>query len=72
MVTSVVGSSNRSVLVKDKVFFALEDLLDRMELDFSQKFVKDFTHGLDKEIEIGRIKISFLDGVRRSLHMAMS
>lgn len=57
---------------QDRVFYALEDLLKRMELDFSQKFVKDFTHGLDKEIEIGKIKISFLDGVRRSLNLAKS
>lgn len=54
----------------ERVYQALLDLLERMELDFTQKFVMDFKHDLSKEIEIGKIKISFLDGVRRSLHSA--
>lgn len=56
----------------ERVYFALLDLLERMELDFTQKFVMDFKHGLDKEVEIGKIKISFLDGIRRSLNAARS
>lgn len=55
---------------EERVYLALLDLLERMELDFSQKFAMDFTHGLEKEIEIGKIKLSFLDGIRRRLHFA--
>lgn len=52
---------------EDRVFYALLELLERMELDFSQKFALDLKHGLEKETTIGKIKISFLDGVRRTL-----
>lgn len=55
---------------EERMFRALEDFVERMELDFTQKFVKDFTHGLDKEVEIGKIKISFLDNIRRGLKLA--
>lgn len=54
----------------ERVYQALLDLLERMELDFTRKLVMDFKHDLSKEIEIGKIKISFLDGVRRGLHSA--
>lgn len=54
----------------ERVYQALLSLLERMELDFTQKFVMDFKHDLAKEVEIGKIKISFLDGVRRGLHSA--
>lgn len=57
---------------QERVYFALLDLLERMELDFTQKFVMDFKHGMDKEVAIGKIKISFLDGIRRSLNAARS
>ncbi len=46
---------------------AMADLIERMELDFSQKFALDFQHGIEKGIEVGKIKIVFLDGVRRIL-----
>jgi hypothetical protein len=49
---------------------AMVDLIERMELDFSQKFAMDLRHGIDKNIEIGKIKIAFLDGVRRALNSA--
>ena len=52
---------------EERVYYALSDLLERMELDFTQKFVKDFTHGLDQQVEIGKIKLSLLDRVQRSL-----
>ncbi|WP_413290059.1 hypothetical protein [Bdellovibrio sp. HCB337] len=54
----------------ERVYLALLDLLERMELDFSQKFAMDLKHDLEKEIEIGKIKLSFLDGIRRRLHFA--
>lgn len=55
---------------EERVYQALLDLLEKMELDFSQKFAMDLKHDLDKEIEIGKIKLSFLDGIRRSLNFA--
>lgn len=55
---------------EERVFYALLDLLERMELDFSQKFALDLQHDLEKEIEIGKIKIAFLDGARRAIHQA--
>lgn len=54
----------------ERVYQALLDLLERMELDFSQKFAMDLKHDLEKEIEIGKIKLSFLDGIRRRLNFA--
>lgn len=54
----------------ERVYLALLDLLNRMELDFSQKFAMDLKHDLEKEIEIGKIKLSFLDGIRRRLNFA--
>lgn len=54
----------------ERVYLALLDLLERMELDFSQKFAMDLKHDLENEIEIGKIKLSFLDGIRRRLHFA--
>ena len=51
--------------VEERVYLALLDLLERMEIDFSQKFAMDLKHGLENEIEIGKIKIAFLDGIRR-------
>jgi len=55
---------------EDRVYLALLDLLEKMELDFSQKFAMDLKHDLEKEIEIGKIKIAFLDGIRRSMNFA--
>jgi len=55
---------------EDRTYLALLNLLERMELDFSQKFAMDLMHDLEKEIEIGKIKISFLDGIRRQLNFA--
>lgn len=49
-------------------YYALLDLMERMELDFTQKFALNVKHDLEKEIEIGKIQISFLDRVRRHLH----
>ena len=54
----------------ERVYLALLDLLEKMELDFSQKFAMDLKHDLEKEIEIGKIKLSFLDGIRRRLNFA--
>jgi hypothetical protein len=55
---------------EERVFYALLDLLERMELDFCKKFSLDLTHDLEKEVEIGKIKIAFLDGARRAIHQA--
>ncbi len=55
---------------EERVFRALLELLERMELDFSQKFALDVKHDLEKEIEIGKIKFAFLDGIRRGLNSA--
>lgn len=49
---------------------AMFSLLARMEADFANKFARDRMHGLEKDIEVGAIKISYLDGVRRSLRQA--
>lgn len=54
----------------ERAFYALEDLLERMELDFTLKFVNSVKHDMTKEIEVGKIQIAFLDSVRRSLHGA--
>lgn len=54
----------------ERVYQALLDLLEKMELDFSQKFAMDLNHDLEKEVEIGKIKLSFLDGIRRRLNFA--
>ena len=56
----------------DRVFQAMLDLLERMEMDFIQKFTMDIRHDLQKEVEIGKIKIALLDGVRRNLNLARS
>ena len=61
-----VGDSPES----DRVYNAMFDFLERMELDFARKFALDLQHGLDKEVAIGKIKISLLDGVRRNLNSA--
>ncbi|MEK2690584.1 hypothetical protein [Bdellovibrio sp. GT3] len=53
---------------EQRAFYALQDLIERMELDFTQKFVMNVKHDLEKEIEIGKIQISFLDSVRRNLN----
>jgi len=55
---------------EEHVYRALLDLLDKMELDFSQKFAMDVKHDLEKEIEVGKIKFAFLDGIRRGLNSA--
>lgn len=54
----------------ERVYHALLDLLEKMELDFSQKFAMDLKHDLEKEVEIGKIKIAILDGTRRGLNSA--
>lgn len=55
---------------EERVYLTLLDLLEKMELDFSQKFAMDLKHDLEKEVEIGKIKIAFLDGIRRGLNFA--
>jgi hypothetical protein len=55
---------------EDRIYFSLINLLDKMEIDFSNKFALDLTHDLEKETEIGKIKIAFLDGIRRRLNFA--
>jgi hypothetical protein len=55
---------------EEHVYLALLDLLEKMEFDFSNKFAMDLKHDLEKEIELGKIKLSFLDGVRRNLNFA--
>lgn len=52
----------------ERVYYALVELLEKMELDFSQKFAMDVKHDVEKDIEVGKIKISFLDGIRRGLN----
>ncbi|KYG65764.1 hypothetical protein AZI86_01420 [Bdellovibrio bacteriovorus] len=46
---------------------AMTDLVERMECDFSMKLAKDIQHDVHRNVEIGKIKIAFLDGVRRAL-----
>lgn len=46
----------------------LKDLIERMERDFSKRLAKDIQHDIQRDIEIGKIKIAFLDGVRRTIH----
>ncbi|MFM6927044.1 MAG: hypothetical protein ACKOX6_01195 [Bdellovibrio sp.] len=53
-----------------RAYFAMGDLIERMELDFTQKFVNSFKHDITNEVEIGKIQIAFLDQVRRSLQGA--
>ncbi|MBO9665734.1 MAG: hypothetical protein J7501_02850 [Bdellovibrio sp.] len=55
---------------EDRAYFVLKNLLEKMELDFTQKLVMSFKHDVTNEIEIGKIQIAFLDHVRRSLHGA--
>lgn len=55
---------------EDRAYFAMENLIEKMELDFTQKLVTSFKHDVTNEIEIGKIQIAFLDHVRRSLHGA--
>ena len=55
---------------EDRAYFAMEELIEKMELDFTQKFATSVKHDVTNEVEIGKIKIAFLDGVRRSLHGA--
>lgn len=55
---------------EDRVPLALLELIDKMEADFSHKFSMDLKHDLEKDIEVGKIKIAFLDGVRRSLNIS--
>ncbi len=55
---------------EQRAFYAMADLIDRMELDFTQKFALNVKHDLEKEIEISKIQISFLDSVRRHLNGA--
>lgn len=47
---------------------AMADLIERMECDFSMKLAKDIQHDVRRDVEIGKIKIAFLDGVRRALN----
>lgn len=54
----------------ERVYYALLNLLEKMELDFSQKFAMDLKHDVEKDIEIGKIKLAFLDGTRRRLNLA--
>lgn len=46
---------------------AMQDLIERMERDFSLRLAKDVQHDLQRDVEIGKIKIAFLDSVRRAL-----
>lgn len=55
---------------EDRAYFALKNLIEKMELDFTQKLVNSFKHDVTNEVEIGKIQIAFLDHVRRSLHGA--
>ncbi|WP_413581254.1 hypothetical protein [Bdellovibrio sp. HCB288] len=55
---------------EDRAYFALQNLLEKMELDFTQKLVNSFKHDVTNEVEVGKIQIAFLDHVRRSLHGA--
>ncbi|QDK45214.1 hypothetical protein DOM22_08615 [Bdellovibrio sp. ZAP7] len=63
----------RAVTGKPKehqMVYALQDLIERMELDFTLKLVNSVKHDLTKEVEIGKIQIAFLDSMRRNLHEA--
>ncbi|WP_413587324.1 hypothetical protein [Bdellovibrio sp. HCB274] len=51
-------------------YLAMQDLIERMELDFTQKLVLNVKHDIEKDIEICKIQISFLDSVRRHLNGA--
>ena len=53
----------------ERIYFALLDLIQRMELDFSQKFALAVTHDRDEAVEVGKIQLSFLDGIRRHLNL---
>lgn len=55
---------------EQRAYWAMLELIERMELDFTQKFVMNFKHDIEKDIEIGKIQISFLDSVRRALNGA--
>lgn len=55
---------------EQRAYWAMLDLIERMELDFTQKFVLNVQHDIEKDIEIGKIQISFLDSVRRALNGA--
>ncbi len=47
---------------------AMRRVIERMELDFTQKFVMNFKHDIEKDVEIGKIQISFLDSVGSITH----
>ncbi|MNK95191.1 hypothetical protein D3C87_1154170 [compost metagenome] len=55
---------------EQRAYWAMLELIERMELDFTQKFVMNFQHDIQKDVEIGKIQISFLDSVRRALNGA--
>lgn len=55
---------------EQRAYWAMLDLLERMELDFTQKFVMNVKHDIEKDVEIGKIQISFLDSMRRALNSA--
>lgn len=55
---------------EQRAYWAMLDLVERMELDFTQKFVMNVKHDIEKDVEIGKIQISFLDSVRRALNGA--
>jgi hypothetical protein len=55
---------------EQRAYYAMKDLIERMELDFTQKFVLNVKHDIEKDIEISKIQISFLDSVRRHLNGA--
>jgi hypothetical protein len=55
---------------EQRVYWAMLKLIGRMELDFTQKLVMNFQHDIKKDIEIGKIQISFLDSMRRALNGA--
>ena len=55
---------------EQRAYWAMLELIERMELDFTQKFVMNFQHDIEKDVEIGKIQISFLDSVRRALNGA--
>ena len=55
---------------EQRAYWAMLDLIERMELDFTQKFVMNVQHDIEKDVEIGKIQISFLDSVRRALNGA--
>lgn len=46
---------------------ALLELLKRMELEFTHKLTEDFMQGAENQVEIGKIKLVCLDGIRRAL-----